>query len=252
MVVFKINGAKTFLPLKVARGTAERRLERARELNDKFYNTLTSSFTDGVITKTKFIRQIQKTAGTHFRIIYRDSYQDTTKNVTHLVDETATCMGYNFTFRKNINLDNKLKDNNIMKLLNISLQYFHEILSPKFFRREITMLNKGMDVDTINNFFVNRIDVKGKLDKKALKQFLKPFSTDDKIDTLQLFRYNLIKAKSNDVYKKHYMRIVNNTPRLGIQYSEKAITSDAYMYDEKLQIIEQELAKTLKKARSKK
>lgn len=250
MFHLKIDNAKSFIPLKKFKGTASRRLERARELNDKFYYSLKDNFTDGEMTRCKFLRLMNKAADTHFQL-YHDEGYEARRTLTHAVDEYGTCKGYTFYFNKNINSE-KVKNNDFIKLLNMSMQFFNEILNPKFFKRQISMINRGKDINQVCKFFDKSINIKGKLDKKELNGFLKQYSLSDKIDALQLLRYDLIKAKNFDVYKKHYMVMMNETPRSGVHYSEASINSNSYMYDEKIQMIEQELTKAIQKARSKK
>lgn len=250
MVTFKINSAKTFLPAAMRRGTAGERLERSIQMNDRFGQDLKENFIDGEMSRTKFVRLLQKNSDKHIPIQHYDRW-DTKGNIVHRANGNAVLAGYFVEFPKNINSD-KVKLKNLKSLLQTTQKFFDTILNPKFSQREFSMFNKGQNLQRISEFFTESVNVKGALDKKLLTKFLKPLSTKEKIDTLQLLRYKLIKEQNADRYKKHFMQMVNQTPRTDTYYSEAAINSNAYMYPEKMQIIEQELLKVLKKARSKK
>lgn len=250
MINLKINCKKSFLPLKTAKGTLKERLDNARQMNDNFHEILKSNFTEEEMSRYRFSKLLQKSAGGKIPVSYYDEWRKS-GDIRHIVDENANCAGYFLIFPKNLNSD-KVKKTNMKNLLKMTQNFFNNIWNPKFFRREISMYNKGENLQAAQTFFDKEINKIGEIDKKKLSQYLKGLSQEEKIDTLQLFRYGLQKEENTNQFGKEYMRKINRTPHSDVKYSENAITSNPYQYSEKIKIIETELAKALQKARSKK
>ena len=250
MITLKINPKKTFLPLKIAKGTTSERLDRAIKMNDEFHEILKKNFTDGEMSRFRFSKLLQKSAGNKIPVNYYDEWS-TTGEMRHIVDENSVCAGYFTIFPKNINSD-KVKSTTMKSLLRITQDFFTEILNPKIFAREISMFNKGENLKAAQEFFNNEINIIGEINTKKLAKYLKPLSQEEKIDTLQFFRYGLMKEENANQFAKHYMRKLNRTPYSETKYSENAITSNPYKYPDKIKIIETELTKILQQARSKK
>jgi len=250
MAIIKINYSTTFLPLKNAKGTVAQRFEHATRMNDQFHEMLKENFVDGEMSRVKFIRLLKKCAGGKIPISDFD-INFPQGRIAHFLDKTASLNGYVADLPKT-GLSEKVSVRFIRSLLATTQKFFTEILNPKILKREVSMYNKGQNLSKVSEFFEGKIRVKGALEKKELNKLLKPLTRKEKIDTLQLLRYRLQQEHSVDSYRKHYMRKMNKTPRSEVRFSEEAINSNAYMYPEKLEIIEQELAKVLQKARSKK
>lgn len=250
MVTIKIDTKKSFLPLKIAKGTVKERLENARQMNDAFHEILKKDFVESEMSRFRFSKLLQKSAGNKIPVTYYDEWSKT-GDIRHLVNENATCKGYFLIFPKNAYSD-KVKKTDMKELLKMTQKYFNDIWNPKFFRRVISMFNKGENPLDAEQFFEKEINIIGGINKKKLSQYLKGLSLEEKIDTLQLFRYSLQKAENINQFNKEYMRKINRTPHTDVKYSERAIEANPYQYTEKLEFIEAELLKALQKARTKK
>ena len=77
-------------------------------------------------------------------------------------------------------------------------------------------------------------------------------SMEEKIDNLQALRYGIMHAQNCDEFSKHYMKKMNGDSRFQGKFGEDSINDTRFQYPEKLEMVNQELAKTLQKARAKK
>lgn len=253
MMRININKATTFLPLKKinkASRTAEGRLNLAREMNDKFCDSVIKNMDDGKITLPAFVRLLKKATGA--KIDIKGTRLPAGQGfVAHKLDNANTMSGYFFGLpfayeEKFINMST------LKRALKHSQELFTEITNPKIFARIASMMNKGTDTLNMLKFFSQKVNVKGKLLKKDLQEFLKPMSLDEKIDNLQALRHNILHSQNCDKFSKHYMQKMNNNPKFNGKFGENAINDNRFLYQEKLEMLNQELAKTLQKARAKK
>ena len=247
-----INKATTFLPLKKinkASRTAEGRLNLAREMNDKFCDSVIKNMDDGKITLPAFVRLLKKATGA--KIDIKGTRLPAGQGfVAHKLDNANTMSGYFFGLpfafeEKFINMST------LKRALKYSQEVFTEITNPKIYARMASMENKGIDTSNVTKFFSQKVNVKGKLLKKDLQEFLKPMSLDEKIDNLQALRHSILHSQNCDKFSKHYMQKMNNNPKFNGKFGEDAINDNRFLYQEKLEMLNQELAKTLQKARAK-
>ena len=252
MMRININKATTFLPLKKinkASRTAEGRLNLAREMNDKFCDSVIKNMDDGKITLPAFVRLLKKATGA--KIDIKGTRLPAGQGfVAHKLDNANTMSGYFFGLpfafeEKFINMST------LKRALKYSQEVFTEITNPKLYARMASMENKGIDTSNVTKFFSQKVNVKGKLLKKDLQEFLKPMSLDEKIDNLQALRHSILHSQNCDKFSKHYMQKMNNNPKFNGKFGEDAINDNHFLYQEKLEMLNQELAKTLQKARAK-
>ncbi len=252
MMRININKATTFLPLKKlnkASRTAEGRLNLAREMNDKFCDSVIKNMDDGKITLPAFVRLLKKATGA--KIDIKGTRLPAGQGfVAHKLDNANTMSGYFFGLpfafeEKFINMST------LKRALKYSQEVFTEITNPKIYARTASMENKGIDTSNVTKFFSQKVNVKGKLLKKDLQEFLKPMSLDEKIDNLQALRHSILHSQNYDKFSKHYMQKMNNNPKFNGKFGEDAINDNHFLYQEKLEMLNQELAKTLQKARAK-
>ena len=253
MMRININKAKTFLPLKKfdkASRTAEGRLNLAREMNDKFCDSVIAKMEDGKITLPAFVRLLKKATGA--KIDIKGSRLPAGQGlVAHKLDNANTMSGYLFGLP--FAYEEKFSNMSTLKrALKYSHELFAEITNPKIFARLASMINKGTDTSNVLKFFTQKVNIKGELSKKDLQKFLKPMSLEEKIDNLQALRHCILHSQNCDNFSKHYMQKMNNNPKFNGKFEEDAINDNRFLYQEKLEMLNQELAKTLQKARAKK
>lgn len=250
MLNLKINYVKSYLPLKSSKGTTPQRLSLARDMNDKFCETLKSSFNNGTIAVGTFKRILKKAAGAKIPVEVT-ACDGKNGNVLHLFDDMMTANGYMVRIPIEY-LSGRIKASSTKEILATTQRFFDELCNSKFYKRITSMLNKGADMAQLNSFWVQKVMVKGELTSKDLDSFLRTVSKKDRIDTLQALRYSLFREQNSARFVKDYMRKVNQNPSAGIRYGEDAINTDFYRFNQKIKLLEEKLASELKKARTKK
>ena len=253
MIKININKTTSFLPLKKidkAERTAARRLNLAQRMNDQFCDSVLSNMDDGKITLPAFVRLLKKATGA--KIDIKGTRLDAGQGiVTHKADAANQMSGYvlgiPFAYgQKFINMST------LKRALKYTQEIFTEITNPKIHGRMVSMFNKGFDTTKVVIFLNEKVKIKGKLLKKDLQAFLKPMSMEEKIDNLQALRYGIMHAQNCDEFSKHYMKKMNGDSRFQGKFGEDSINDTRFQYPEKLEMVNQELAKTLQKARAKK
>ncbi len=253
MIKININKATTFLPLKKidkAERTAAGRLQLAQRMNDQFCDSVLSKMDDGKITLPAFVRLLKKATGA--KIDIKGTRLDAGQGiVAHRSDAANQMSGYvlgiPFAYsEKFINMST------LKRALKYSQEIFTEITNPKIYGRMVSMINKGFDTIKAARFLNEKVKIKGKLSKKDLQAFLKPMSPEERIDNLQALRYGIMHAQNCDEFSKHYMKKMNAYSRFPGKFGEDSINDTRFLYPEKLEMVNQELAKTLQKARAKK
>ena len=68
MNTFKINHAKNFLPLNIAKGTVEQRMQKARLMNLRFFDNLQDVILKREIKPTAFSRTLKETTKAPIKI----------------------------------------------------------------------------------------------------------------------------------------------------------------------------------------
>lgn len=249
-----VNRMATFLPIKKISSvnrTAAGRLNLARDLNDKLLDSVLDKMDDGKITLPAFVRLIKKASGSKLEVTGTRLCAGPEGLVSHKVKENNTFSGYvlgiPFAYGEKF-----IKISNLKRALKCTQLIFDEFTNPKFFARIKTMQNKGFNTVAINEFSANKIRVAESLTKKDLKEFMKSMSLEEKIESLQALRYNVLHFQNWDKFSKHYMQKMNQNPKFKLKFGEDSINSNRYMYQEKLDLINQELASLIKMARAKK
>ena len=253
MIKININKATSFLPLKKvnkAERTAARRLKLAQGMNDQFCDSVLSNMDDGKITLPAFVRLLKKATGAKIDIKGTRLYAGQ-GIVTHKVDAANQMSGYvlgiPFAYgQKFINMST------LKRALKYTQEIFTEITNPKIHGSIVLLSNKRFDTTKFLKYLNEKLKNKIKLLKKDLQAFLKPMSMEEKIDNLQALRYGIMHAQNCDEFSKHYMKKMNGDSRFQGKFGEDSINDTRFQYPEKLEMVNQELAKTLQKARAKK
>lgn len=246
MINFKINYPQTYLPLKMARGTAKERLDRARHLNDQFFQRLRLGFKNEEISPGIFCKMLQKTADAPINVEVLNKEGLGQIGAIHFFDEKAVNRGYSIFLP--LTIKNKISKINVFSFMAGSMQFFNEILNPKFFKRKLATYAKYQPTNSLKEFYDKTVRSTKQLTERDLAKILKGKPIGEQIDYLQILRYDLISDTNIALYLKQLKR---NLPKDFKNNNRPHSNLDKYKLDEKLKLIETVLADTLKKARAK-
>lgn len=196
MIKFKINYQKSHLPQSIIKGTTEQRLQTARLMNLKFFDELQDSFNNREVKPAAFKRTLKSTIGYKpIKINVFNSCSLKNAQATHVLNPKGIAEGYD------LEIPHKYYNNTVpLSSARIFLQetqnLFEELFNPKFFKRFISLQNKGYNLKELTNFYQTNIHKTQKLNSKTLDKFLQEKPVTEQIDTLQFFRYQLQKEQN--------------------------------------------------------
>ncbi len=239
MIKITTNYAKTQLPLKRIKGTAEERLQMALDMNKNFYQSLKEHFDEkGAISQTGFSRKLKKTIGAPIQFDIADSKGIEKKSDIYMTLDFKTITHDGYTLFVPINwYTGKIERGTASVFLRATMKLFDRITNPKYNRRTIILDNKH-DNKAAKELINNTLLSKNELNAKQLNEVLKSRTLEDQINILQLMRYTL--------------QLEEHSRLLPIDPKELTITFHNYHFAEKIKLIEETLAATLQKARAQK
>lgn len=248
MVNFKINYGRTFLPLEKVKGTTEQRLSKAIDANVKFLRNLKYDFVDREVATPTFKRTLKESSNKKIPInVYEAMEHTTNTEMTHSIGRTKVFSGYTLfvphTFDKK-----HIPQSSTQEFMKTTQKFFNEIFNPKFFKRKISMLNKNQDVKGVSDFYEANIKGTNKLQEKHLDKFLNKKSTDEKINSLQMMRYDLMAERNTKNAEFPIDKQIEKMDNLKIQ---KDYDTSKFEYDEKLELLNNKLNTILKSEREK-
>jgi len=243
---FLVNYPATYLPLKMSKGTAQQRLDRARELNEAFFQKLRLGFQYSEISPGIFVDMLKKTTShpIHVEIIRAGDVMS--KNTYHLYDDNGVNNGYLIALP--LSLNGRIVKSDIMSCMAHTQLLFNEILNPKFFKRVLSYFSKSSDARKDQNFYINNISTYKKLTKQDLTEFLKDKTTEQQIDVLQMFRYKLA---SDDNLLQFMSKFKKKLPKEFKGCNSYYGCLKKSVLDEKRNLISGTLADIIQKARAK-
>ena len=237
MLKITLNHAKTHLPLKKAAGSYEQRLQKAVELNEKFYSALKKQFPSGDVPPRTFGKILKETTNSPIKIDIIDSNNIVKGGKAGLsISENMEANGY-LVFLPFSRFSGKISMANYRTFLKTSQQFFDQILNPKYLKRQIAVLSGGSNFQELSEFYIKNIEGNTVLTKKALNQYLKGKSAKEKINLLQNFRYIL--------------KIQEHESKMDILAEKGSKKLQENHVPEKIKIIEETLAKTISQERAK-
>lgn len=247
-----INRKKMFLPLKKVKGSAEQRLQRARELNLQFYDNLQKEFVDGKVTPGKFRSVLSHTAGKRLNIILENSFFSRTplfSHACHTKKKSGIFQAYSMTIPRTDTLTDLIDRNSAPTFLKATQGFFNEILNPKFFTRGVALMVKSKAAQAQGIFYEKNIAGKNKLSEKRLDNLLKRTPQKNKIDMLQFFRYSLLSEKNTKEAEPQIDQSIAKSVKMTI--INRRYNLEDYKYDEKLALLNKKLAELLAEERAK-
>lgn len=245
MIKLHIDKTKTFLPLGLSKGTVQERLQNATAMNLAFYKNLQDEFVNREVRPAVFKRVLQKSTGAKIGIdIIQPLDYNTTKLGLNL--RNGKIKGYVLSLPCNILNGNVLQRYQRVFLLETQ-KFFNEICNPKFLTRKISVFNKISSAGEVNDFYMKNIQGKNILSENDLNKLLKTLRANDKINTLQLFRYTLQSEKNTRQAERLLDKSIEKAENLKLIGKNYDLTD--YKYDEKLTLLNSKLLKVLQDER---
>lgn len=255
-VNLKINHAMTHLPLKVAKGTAKQRLDKAISASDEFFGNVKSLYLKyGDITPELFAKTLRHTAKTKDIQVFTEELPGLKSSHLsyNLNVENSTHEGYVLFLPTAKYSDRFTKEGGIPKTTTPSFMktvfsFMNKIFNPKVAKRELTV-NK-YDYTTFKDFYQHSIIGTNNFTQKELSQILKGRPAQEKIDLLQFFRYSMTEQLNGnriankcktDMDRKFRTDTLERVPKFKIK---------AFDFPNKIKLVEAELAKILKQERA--
>ena len=251
MIRLRIDRATTFLPLSLAKGTLQQRLQRAKVLNLKFYDDLQDEFVKREVKPSAFRRVLKETADNKISVNVFDMNTVKLPKVAMALNIRANQKVKGFSFYLPFSFVNgKIPKKAQFSFLPETQKFFNSILNPKFLTRKLAVVNHNPEqMQEVLEFYTKNIEGSGVLKKEALHKFLKDKKNDEKINLLQLLRYTLIDEKA--VQQAAYSMDRHIEKAENLKFANKSYDLTPYQYDEKLALLYETLAKTIKDARAK-
>lgn len=252
MIKFRIDYPKTHVPLSMAKGSTEQRLHLARLMNLRFYDNLQDYIKNKEVKPGTFKKVLRDTVGYPIRIDIAESLNPKSGEMHHvLVSNKGISRGYSIAlpmtdYYKNIHQSTSLI------FLQETQKFFEEILNPKFFKRFLTLLAKGYDMKSLTEFYQKNIQGTQKLTAKSLDRFLQNKPASQQIDTLQFFRYQLMKEQNNCAGIKGIEGRIAKYQGLKYQHSADFYSFKDHDFDEKFALLESRLKHLISSERAKK
>lgn len=241
----RINNKFTYLPLDIARGTTEQRLQKATKMNLKFFSGLKYDFKDRNIKPMEIKRNLWDVIGKKLTI---NLIPSTDLSITHSLALGRQSKGYTLLYPYNtFEKKSTISQSKTPTLLCQTQHFFTEILNPKFFRRKVSMINQRQDWIGAEGFFKENIHNSQMLEPKKLDRFLQDKNVLERINALQMFRYNLMAEKNLQEAKPLLDSQFAKFDHLHFDVSKYEISK--FNYDEKLQILNDKLKEVLSKVR---
>lgn len=244
----RINNKFTYLPLAVSGGTTEQRLQKATQMNLKFFKGLRYDFKDREIKPMNIKRNLWNVIGKKLTINLTPIPQANDVIINHSLVDGRQSRGYTLSYPYDaIWKKPTISQSKTPSILRQTQNFFTEILNPKFFRRKISMMNQNQDWLGAIGFFSENIHNSQKLDPKKLDRFLQDKNVLEKINTLQMFRYDLMAEKNLHEAEPLLDKEVAKFESLRFDVSKYDMSK--FNYDEKLQILNDKLKEVLSNVR---
>ena len=248
MAKFSINKIRTSLPLSAIKGTQQERLQKAIGLNLQFYEKLHDKFVQREVKTSKFKTALKDSAGGNIGVEVFNAADSEASKLSLLLGAKNKIRGFGLYLPHNI-WGECIRQSSAKNFLKITQSFFNEICNPKFLARNIYINNHIKDAKDVCDFYAQNISGKNVLNKESLDNFLQNRKTDDKINILQFFRYNLFSERNSKQAEpyidKQFKRLDN------ITYADKKYDLKDFSFDEKLALLCEQLKSVIQAERQK-
>lgn len=250
MIKFTINSKTTHLPLKTVKGNIKRRSQKVDQMNKKFFEDVKGIFTYGDASSNVCSQIIQKNIPSNIHLqINRDEGSIGSKLALN-INKKNTFEGYILSIPTTPR-ENKIKLIYFGKIMTSMHELLERIVNPKYNTRGIKFINNILRKYPTINKDLNFIYSSKTLTEADLNKYLTKLEPNEQIDMLQLMRYNLkIRLNSIKAGNKYQKELEKLHKHKGMAKSTPVDTNRLQLL-EKIQIIEDKLAKTIKEERSK-
>ena len=248
MMKLSINKSKVFLPLTISKGTTEQRLQKARLLNLRFYDNLQDEFVNREIKQSVFKRILKETSGFKPGVEIFESDNPKKANMAPLIGAGRKVRGYSF-FLPVTYWYSTIHKSTAKLFLEATQKFFNGTFNPKFLTRKITMFNKNYNLKEVQKFYMDNIAEKQTLNEENLDMYLHGKKAEEKINTLQFFRYSLLDEKNIHQAEHGIDKHIEKAEHL--KFQNKNYDLSEYHYDEKLALLNEKLGKVIQGERQK-
>lgn len=250
MIKFTINSKATHLPLKTVKGNIKKRSQNVDQMNKKLFDDLKGAFTYGDASSNICTQIIRKNIPSNIQLqISRDTETINSKLALNL-NKKNKLEGYVLSIPTTPR-ENKIKLIYFGKIMTSMHELLERIVNPKYNTRGLKFINSILPKHPTINKDLKFIYSCNALTEADLDKYLIKLEPNEQIDMLQLMRYNLkIRLNSIKAGNKYQKELEKLHKHKGMTKSTPVDTNRLQL-TEKIQIIEDKLAKILKEERSK-
>lgn len=250
------------LPFKDVRGNVQHRQEMACDIVGKFYRDIIPKFKNERLTFFQVEQSIKNILGNKVKLSVRQNPNSS------IFDGGSDILYSDFTgqiSKTTIDIDtvkNKINRERLGTLLHEFQHVADQLFHPKYLTRNQKMANIGLYTKKYDRLYdeviYNREFPEGRKDKKyilkrmshKIKNFLREFGIEDKVDYLQDIRYALISEKYAYSTQRKYAKIMNKKHFL-INKKDLENENKIFMFDEKIKLLKNLTFEIIQKERLK-
>ena len=250
MIKFKINHSKNFVPLSIAKGSQEQRMQKACSYNLAFYDNIQDCIRKNEIAPRTFINKLNSTIGAKLGINIINVEKQKDAQTSYYFNDKCKSIGYAIELPKSSFSNNNIHKNSARTFLIECQNMLNEAFNPKILQRYVVLFNKGYDITSIKNFYKNNISQTAELKAENLEKFLENKSNTEKIDSLQFIRYKLMSEKNSTEAIEQIDKRIEKHNNFKFVNSSDYYDNKKYQFDEKIEILNKALLNTIKNERS--
>lgn len=250
MIKFTINSKATHLPLKTVKGSITKRSQNVNQMNKKLFEDIKGAFTYGDASSNIFAQIIKKDIPDNINLLINRDTETIGSKLALNINPKSKLEGYVLSIPITPR-ENKVKQVYFGKIMT-SIHELHErIVNPKYNKRGINFLNNILPKHPTINQDLHFIYSNRELTEAELNKYLTKLEPNEQIDMLQLMRYNLkIKLNSIKTGNKYQKELEKLHKHKGM-VKATLVETNRLQLTEKIQLLEEKLAKIIKEERSK-
>jgi len=254
---FKVLKSAKF-PLDLCKGSVQIREQKANKLTDKFFNEIKDEFVNGEISLKKIQKKISKSLPKKKSIIVESSKEFPFYGQVSLIPDSNFNLS-KFIIRLPVNKFSKKVDAQSTHTMMHEFRHIaNYLLNPKYTQRKANLFddNKNFLLTKSYEFYKKEMYIRNKTleelknFKDNILYFLENKSSKEKINVLQNWRYDMYNEitayKNGNLYQK---KLESTHPKL-FTLKPNPINYSKFHFKEKIKIIENILASTIKQERN--